>query len=48
MRNIRFSCIEKILANRETELNAIAEINEKGMDLEGEIKIDIDFEEPTL
>ena len=35
-------------ANRETELNAIAEINEKGMDLEGEIKIDIDFEEPTL
>ena len=38
----------KAKANRETELNAIAEINEKGMDLEGEIKIDIDFEEPTL
>ena len=29
-------------------LEAIAEMNEKGMELDGEIKIDIDFEEPTL
>ncbi|MBD9091474.1 MAG: DUF3276 family protein [Bacteroides oleiciplenus] len=35
-------------ADREAALDAITEINEKGMDLEGEIKIDIDFEEPTL
>ena len=27
---------------------AIAEMNTKGMELDGEIKIDIDFEEPTL
>lgn len=35
-------------ADREAEPGAIAEMNEKGMDLDGEIKIDIDFEEPTL
>ena len=35
-------------ADREAALDTITEINEKGMDLEGEIKIDIDFEEPTL
>jgi len=35
-------------ADKEAELDAIAEMNEKEMDLEGEIKIDIDFEEPTL
>ena len=29
-------------------LEAIAEMNEKGIELDGEIKIDIDFEEPTL
>ena len=32
----------------EAELDAIAEMNTKGMELDGEIKIDIDFEEPTL
>ena len=26
----------------------LAEMNTKGMELDGEIKIDIDFEEPTL
>lgn len=35
-------------ANIEAALEAIAEMNEKGMELDGEIKIDIDFEEPTL
>ena len=35
-------------ANIEGALEAIAEMNEKGMELDGEIKIDIDFEEPTL
>ena len=35
-------------ANIEGSLEAIAEMNEKGMELDGEIKIDIDFEEPTL
>ena len=34
--------------NAEAELDAIAEMNTKGMELDGEIKIDIDFEEPTL
>ncbi len=35
-------------ANIEATLEAIAEMNEKSMELDGEIKIDIDFEEPTL
>ena len=35
-------------ANIEAALEAIAEMNEKGMELDGEIEIDIDFEEPTL
>lgn len=35
-------------ADKEAVLDMIAEMNEKGMDLDGEIKIDIDFEEPTL
>ena len=35
-------------ANIEGALEAIAEMNEKGMELDGETKIDIDFEEPTL
>ena len=35
-------------ANIEGALEAIAEMNEKDMELDGEIKIDIDFEEPTL
>ena len=35
-------------ANIEAALEAIAEMNEKGMELDGEIKIDIDFEEPIL
>ena len=35
-------------ANIEAALEVIAEMNEKGMELDGEIKIDIDFEEPTL
>ena len=35
-------------ANIEAALEAITEMNEKGMELDGEIKIDIDFEEPTL
>ena len=35
-------------ANIEATLETIAEMNEKGMELDGEIKIDIDFEEPTL
>ena len=30
--------------NAEAELDAIAEMNTKGMELDGEIKIDIDFE----
>ena len=34
--------------NAEAELDAIAEMHTKGMELDGEIKIDIDFEEPTL
>ena len=35
-------------ADKEAVFNMIAEMNEKEMDLDGEIKIDIDFEEPTL
>lgn len=38
----------KINADGEAELDAIAEMNEKEMELDGEIKIEIDFEEPTL
>ena len=42
------TAIVKADENAEAELDAIAEMNTKGMELDGEIKIDIDFEEPTL
>ena len=35
-------------ADKEAVFDMIAEMNEKEMELDGEIKIDIDFEEPTL
>ena len=35
-------------ADADANIEAVLEMNEKGMELDGEIKIDIDFEEPTL
>lgn len=35
-------------ADADANIEAALEMNEKGMELDGEIKIDIDFEEPTL
>lgn len=38
----------KNVIDADANIEAALEMNEKGMELDGEIKIDIDFEEPTL
>lgn len=43
-----FEMISDMNAKADADAEMPAEAEEKGMDLDGEIKIDIDFEEPTL